>query len=85
MRLRSFSRVFRRLITTHISYPESDLNVYLDELKYYIPKWKDIIISKDRNEYLWILSIKLFRIHTFMNLFCKYYEFKKYVNSLKNV
>lgn len=71
-KLRSFYRVFRRLITTQISYPNADLSTYTNELKNFVPNWIDIVLSKDKKYYIWIFCVKLLGLSIFMNLFCRY-------------
>jgi len=75
-RLRAFSRVYRRLLTTKLAYPDSNLTISLRELKQYIPLFSDIKLSKDRNEYIWILCVKTLGLSTFMYLFCFYLKTK---------
>jgi len=75
-RLRAFSRVFRKLVTIKFAYPDSNLDSYLNELKLYLPLWSDIKLSKDKNEYFWIVCVRILGLSGFIYLFCIYLKIK---------
>lgn len=81
-RVIGFSRVYRRLIEARRSDEKADLKQFINQLKEYVPEWRDIFNSKSGlHETIWFLVVKVLGLALFMTLFIKYINLKE--NNLK--
>lgn len=77
MRLRAFSRVYRRLIAAKMCEPECKLDNELESLQRLIPDWSDMYHSKDKDQKVWFCAVKLLGVKWFMLLFCRYQTIRR--------
>lgn len=72
VRVRAFTRLFRRLISAQLSAPGTDLRPYFHRLRPYIPRWRDIFLQPT----FWMISVKILGLSRFTKLFCFYLRHK---------
>lgn len=72
VRVEAFSRLFRRLISAHLSSPEADIRSYLEQVKNYVPCWSDILANSNKSLFPWIVSVKILGVNAFIRLFSWY-------------
>lgn len=72
IRVKAFTRLFRRLISAKMESKQANIQPYLDELKRYVPTWTDISANKDSSLTLWIILVKLLGVSSFVKTFCWY-------------
>lgn len=77
VRVKAYTRLFRRLISAHIASPQSDIIHYLQEIKHDMPRWTDIFANKGHSSTLWIIMAKLLGVSLFTKTFCWYLSRKK--------
>ncbi|MDD2250513.1 MAG: glycosyltransferase family 2 protein [Candidatus Cloacimonetes bacterium] len=82
-RLTAFSRVYRKLVTAKRIDRNTNLKMYIEEIRKYMPKWKDIVCAEsDIKEKIWISCVKIIGPKHFMNLYSGYLNSKEVEISL---
>lgn len=72
VRVEAFSRLFRRLISAHLSAPEADVRPYLKQVNNYVPRWQDIFTGNNKSLFPWIVTLKILGVNVFFRLFSWY-------------
>lgn len=81
IRVKAFIRLYRRLITAHLSDPTREIRSQLKEVKQYMPSWKDIRANTSLGPSWWMSLVKITGPAFFMRFFCFYLKIRKRGNS----